>query len=290
MKRNGRYYFRVRVPDDVAAHLGKEFIQHSLKTSDRKQAIEKVNLERVKTDELFCKARAEIKQRAKSDNQAIQVSKTQIERIIKLWFIVKDEKRATLDVNDSERLTPYELADRLADLREELAVLHNADEHWRRQEWAEHEVDEILKKEGITLQKTRSATKAEREEGVTEKETDEYIYFKSLYLKAMRELLLKSEERLTSKQREVKTHDAFFAASAGANHLSATSATSSVQVFAFGAVVAEFRSDPMRELTLKSKMDEDYKLDMLCQIIGKDTPLNEITGKMASHVLSVLKQ
>jgi hypothetical protein len=38
-----------------------------------------------------------------------------------------------------------------------------------------------------------------------------YIYFKSLYLKAMLELLLQSEKHLTSKQREVKTHHAFLA-------------------------------------------------------------------------------
>jgi hypothetical protein len=55
--RNGTYYFRVRVPQDLLASIGKKEIKVSLKTKDPREIKSKLALESLKAEDLFESAR-----------------------------------------------------------------------------------------------------------------------------------------------------------------------------------------------------------------------------------------
>lgn len=135
--RNGRYYFRVRVPKDLVHSLNKTEIKQSLNTSDRKEAIARVNIKRLEADRLFENTRkkqyehlvASQSSQARSDTSlAVDLSKIEIEREIALWH---SEALKTLNSrDDSFRLNakPHELSEALETCIEDLAVLEAGDE------------------------------------------------------------------------------------------------------------------------------------------------------------------
>ena len=101
LRRNGRYYFRVRVPKDLVDILGKKEIKKSLKTSDYKEACKRLPVEQLEADDLFDQARRElspasspIAQRTKAPPSSTIHLTTHL-RTIKLWH--EREKKERLD-------------------------------------------------------------------------------------------------------------------------------------------------------------------------------------------------
>lgn len=75
VKRGSKYYFRTRVPADLATHYGKQEISFSLRTSDKREALERVRLERLKLDQEFTQ------KRALQTSPGLELSPIEIERL-----------------------------------------------------------------------------------------------------------------------------------------------------------------------------------------------------------------
>ncbi len=94
VKRNGTYYFRKRLPDDVASYLGKREIKKSLSTSDYKKACTLANIEALKADQEIERARAMAKINNESPEVFIKLEDFdtfEIERMVLVWFAKKDQ-------------------------------------------------------------------------------------------------------------------------------------------------------------------------------------------------------
>ena len=83
LHRNGRYYFRTRVPKDVVALIGKKEIKVSLRTSDLREAKLALPAKQLAADKMFEDARKQVKVSQKSIS--ITLNRIEIERTIILW-------------------------------------------------------------------------------------------------------------------------------------------------------------------------------------------------------------
>jgi len=126
LRRDGRYYFRTRVPKDVIAVIGKKEIKKSLGTSELSEAKLRLSIEQLKAEEQFAKARKQ-KETPKQPLPAL-FSKTDIERKTILWH-QEEIARHALD-DDQYRLnnSPEERLQTIDNFRGDLAVFDGGDE------------------------------------------------------------------------------------------------------------------------------------------------------------------
>ncbi len=101
-RRNGRYYFRVRVPLDLIDTIGKREIKKSLGTSELATAKTRLPIEQLKADELFHNARAKTQTNGTTPTQPPLLSRDEIERRVILWFQEESQRQAIQD--DADRL------------------------------------------------------------------------------------------------------------------------------------------------------------------------------------------
>jgi integrase len=119
--RNGRYYLRARVPQDIITVVGKREIKRSLHTSDRKEALERLAAEAAEVSELFAAARRKLK--AEVERRAPDLTDSEAKRLAYLWF-----RRIERDsVEDAFRQPEVNVA-ALEDARYELGMLLSAEE------------------------------------------------------------------------------------------------------------------------------------------------------------------
>lgn len=120
-RRNGsrNYYFRAKVPVDLQPIYGKKEIYFSLKTTNPKEALERVRLESVKLDQEFAEKRRQ------RDAQPVQsLSKAEMERLVLLI------EHSVLNADDEMRMTGdfaglgYERA--LAEVQQQVAEAQKA--------------------------------------------------------------------------------------------------------------------------------------------------------------------
>lgn len=99
LRRDGHYYFRIRVPKELVGILGKREIKKSLKTSDPREADKRLPIEQLEAQELFEQARKKLSPPHISRNTKTPPSSTihltSHLRAIKLWH--EREKKERLD-------------------------------------------------------------------------------------------------------------------------------------------------------------------------------------------------
>ncbi len=99
-KGSRNYYFRAKVPVDLQDVYEKKEVYFSLRTSDPKEALERVRLESVKLDQEFA-----AKRRLKEAQSVEKLSQVEIERIATLWMheaLKEDEETRILGLSDHE--------------------------------------------------------------------------------------------------------------------------------------------------------------------------------------------
>jgi len=82
--RSGRYYLRARVPQDLIQIIGKREIKKSLRTSDRKQALERLTAEAAEVSEQFAVARRKLKYEV--ERRVPDLTDHESKRLAYLWF------------------------------------------------------------------------------------------------------------------------------------------------------------------------------------------------------------
>lgn len=104
--RNGHYYFRVKVPKDLLASIGKKEIKVSLKTKDPREIKSKLALETLKAEDLFKSARRSLAPAPETINstrilaaaEEHQILTTaEVDRTVLLWHIAEESKNAKND-------------------------------------------------------------------------------------------------------------------------------------------------------------------------------------------------
>lgn len=97
-----RYYLRARVPNDLIAVIGKKEIKRSLKTGDRKEALQRIDIEAAKLKQEFSDARRKLSNQPQS---IANLSDIDLRRMVLLWFHDTERRSAggnfhTLTIQD----------------------------------------------------------------------------------------------------------------------------------------------------------------------------------------------
>ncbi len=87
-----RYYLRARVPLDIAQALGRREVKRSLGTSDRKEALERIDVPAAEVNEMFAEARRKLAAR-----QVTDLTDAEVRRLAFLWFRRHDHSAADAD-------------------------------------------------------------------------------------------------------------------------------------------------------------------------------------------------
>jgi integrase len=127
-RRNGRYYFRARIPHDLIEVIGKREIKKSLNTSELSLARSRLTIEQLKADELFSKTRAQLKAPSLPHKQPINLSQDEIKRRIILWFYDESNRQALMDDADRVGISNEERLLILDNLHDEQQALHTSSE------------------------------------------------------------------------------------------------------------------------------------------------------------------
>lgn len=103
-RRDGRYYFRQKVPDDLISVVGKSEIKCSLGTSDKREARELVKVKALEVERMFSAAREQVAQQGESTSGV----RTDSGRLASLKAAVYQHKRDELQaILDADPLAPY---------------------------------------------------------------------------------------------------------------------------------------------------------------------------------------
>ncbi len=90
-RRNGAYYFRIRVPKDLVSVFGKNEVKKSLKTTDYDEAKKRRNQVAIEWDARFAQARKTLEQSTSAtaepltQQQAVRLVQDYVERMDREW-------------------------------------------------------------------------------------------------------------------------------------------------------------------------------------------------------------
>jgi len=128
-KRNGQYYFRIRVPDHLVVALKKKEIKVSLRTKDLKEAKHKLPLEVMKANQLFEETELRLKPALSqgtpiqtAPDSALYIPESDLVDIVIAWF--QEEREAIQNKLRGEVLfNKANKDDLITELQEEIAAL-----------------------------------------------------------------------------------------------------------------------------------------------------------------------
>ncbi|MBP2312982.1 DUF6538 domain-containing protein [Azospirillum soli] len=142
-RRNGTYYLRVAVPQELREAIGKREIWKSLGTSDPKEANSLVKSESLKVDQLFEAARKRL--RGEDD----QISDTEAARIAAIWLsaVLEEDEEIRREGLDERDYRKYAEALDVVDVGGGYSLATGDASH------LEFEIDEALSQHGLTTPK-----------------------------------------------------------------------------------------------------------------------------------------
>ncbi|MDX2370705.1 MAG: site-specific integrase [Colwellia sp.] len=251
--RNGRFYFRTRVPKDLVTIIGKKEIKKALGTSNRSEAKRRLPIEQLEAEETFEKAR-----NTKLTHQPAPISldRTSIERRIILWHQNEIVKHATEDDAIRINSSAEERIQIVDTLREELSVFDGGDES----QYAS----------GI-----QKITKALIPELDCNKQINEYHFAQSLVQQSLIEHTYRRLERFGDSYNRTPFH--LFSAQ-NLQVMLLQPQESHPSIITFGALITKFKaakkSDGITDAALKKyKIPFDFSLELF----GDDKPLSSIS-------------
>ena len=249
--RGNRYWFRAKVPANLREHL-RPTTEHtySLRTSDPREALEKVRVESVKFDQEMAEAR----RRQKATPQTT-LSDTEIDRLAAIHFsqvLEEDEEYRTEGLSERD----------YRKLSETLAIVEAGSRHHLARgdiSLVDFDVDELLTANSIAVGK------------------DSPEYRKLSYA------ILKASVRAND---AMKRRHAGEAVDTPPPPPSAAAATANGVTL--GALIEAYAADPSRDRSQKTRDGYRIIFDLLAEIIGKDTPARSIARTDCERVRDVL--
>ena len=124
-QRNGTYYFRARVPEDLIAAVGKREIKRSLKTKSKKLAVQRLRTEDAEVEKLFRSCRKRTRNHiptSHSNDEGGSVDRQEIRKIADAYF-ERIEARSEAAWFDEADLAGGDNQQILEAIRDDLAAL-----------------------------------------------------------------------------------------------------------------------------------------------------------------------
>lgn len=263
--RNGKFYFRTRVPKELIPVLGKKEIKISLRTSSRSEAKLRLSIEQLKIEEIFSNAREKLEPATPSLIQVL--NRTDIERRIIIWHQNEIARHATED--DALRInsSPEDRLQIIDNLRGDLSVFDGGDES----QYAGDIQNEV---------------KALFPDLDSYKQKDGYSFAQSLIHQSLIEQTYKRLERLGDNYNRVP-----FQLFLTRNEPLSSSQVSQSSQLTWSATLAKFKaakkSDGLADKTLAG-----YKLafDFSLELFGKNRPLSSISTEDCREFRDKLRQ
>lgn len=120
IRKHNTFYIRLRVPQDIVDSFGKNEVVKSLKTTDYKQACQRINIERLKINTEFTEFRQRLESEQNQTDMLSSYSEYDLEALSLRWM---DEKEREINNSSSieklENLDENERRDYLDDLEME---------------------------------------------------------------------------------------------------------------------------------------------------------------------------
>lgn len=257
------------MPTDLVEILGKKEIKKSLGTADLKKARRKITLEALKVEEIFEAAR-----RGRDARKLSDLTETEIERLVLVNFHSTEQASARRDdlytLSDEERNQVEE------NLGYEQYVLTSGDESSGYLADVQEVADQILIDDGFGERRTTPNSKlrrAERVEADVDKTSPQYQDLCRLVHRAILEHSKRTLIRLRGENHGT-SYDPLFA---GIDPNSPPS-ISSVASITISELVEEYLSEPdQRAVTDKTRAGRRAMYRVLVDVLGRDTPITEIT-------------
>ncbi|XPF94274.1 DUF6538 domain-containing protein [Colwellia sp. RE-S-Sl-9] len=262
--RNGRFYFRTRVPKDLVTIIGKKEIKKALGTSNRSEAKRRLPIEQLEAEETFEKAR---NTRPAPQPLPILLDRTSIERRVILWHQNEITKHATEDDTFRVNSSVEERIQIIDNLREDLSVFDGGDES--------QYAGDIQKKVKNLFPDLDN-----------HKQKEEYRFAQSLMHQSLIEQTFKRLERLGDTYKRIP-YQLFLTR----NEQLLPSQVNQSSQLTWGAVLAKFKaakkSDGLTDKTLAG-----YKLafDFSLELFGKNKPLSSISTEDCREFRDKLQQ
>lgn len=264
-QRSGRWYFRMRVPDDVANAFGKTEIRKSLKTGCYKTAKQLRDEELRLADRAFEKLRA-----IHNENLSYFMpppTVREIDQWVQEWLT---QRRAECDEDHSERSqnnfiadTPDDHDNGLGDLERRFHQL--CDDPGRLDTGIENISIQILGENGFLLQHKFTGTIKHQIPGPPiDPQTEEYLYLKRKV----------SEAWLGLTRYELS----YYQRSETIANLSEPISRRLVKSLTLDELIEEFTKEELKRRGLRDKAERDYDATfrVLREVISGDTPITEI--------------
>ena len=265
-QRGGRWYFRMRVPDDVANAFGKTEIRKSLNTGCYKTA------RQLREEELRIADRAFEKLRAiHNDNLAHYMSPPTVREIdqwVKVWLTQRrvecDDKHSELVKNNLNLSdAPEDYDNGLGDLERRYHQL--CDDPDRLDTGIKNISNIILGENGFTRRYKYTGTiKRELREPPIDPQSEEYQYLQRKV----------SDAWLSLTRYELS----YYQRSETIANLSAPALRPSAETLTLDDLIVEFTDEELKRRGLREKAERDYEATfrVLREVISGDTPITEI--------------
>ncbi|MBT5034882.1 MAG: hypothetical protein HOM51_10215 [Rhodospirillaceae bacterium] len=267
MRRNGRYYFRRVVPEELRDAIGMREIKCSLRTSDHRQAEELARVKAVEVDALFAEARVK-----SQPETVLDLSKLEIRQMTLMWF-QQEERKAEADFsNNPDRI--YNGLEAPHEVRQELNIEESTltDEHDPNQQ--------------ATVQQVAKRLLEDRNASLPFSDPN-FQLLCELVRRGMIEGVRRSRQRFANDFSKSFFDDLFDGISSDTK----IATTPKQKRISFGQLVDLYTDDLSRaHLTGKSKDAGKAKFKALSELIGAGTQLQEITRDDCRDVRAVLIQ
>jgi integrase len=266
-RRNGVFYYRRRVPTHLVGALGKKTIQFSLGTTNLSEAKKRRAAEDLKWSTRFESVEKSLGSEPAPANNASSwfadppLSSSEVIRLVQQYVERTDQRNRDSLANDPPE-SEQEKADIKADLELGQEILRNKDDP-RLDEIVYHAGQRILQRAGISGDDSRIP----------------YAEFTELVRRALLELDRRRLARLDDDHRH-----AFF------DHQFDPSYRPNV---GFGELATQFmqlkQEDAAENHTGQKWLDKQHaQVDLLCEILGKDTPIQKVDYDECMRVRSVV--
>jgi hypothetical protein len=121
LKRNGRYYFNLRIPKELRAAFGKETIRKALGTSDKREAIRSVRYQAFKAESDFAEKRREM-ERAGPSLVIRQITDREAHEMVFRWFVEQEKLSENWNFETGSKMDEHERDEVLDVLRTDAVV------------------------------------------------------------------------------------------------------------------------------------------------------------------------
>ena len=264
--REGVYYFNMRVPKDLRSLYREEFIRRSLRTSDYHEAVREARYRAFATDAEFAEKRRKLQAEKNGSERAKlrELSQREALNLVSRYLVDLEKTSEKWWEEEGDKFDAEDREISLDNLRIDETVYRGGNEHHRGEDGSA-DLDIFLKAEGLHC----------------EKDSPAYQKLRPLFRLARLENIKRTIDRVSFNG--AQSHQPIFRDVFAHRHIA-----SSISV---GEIVARRRQAILdAKHTPGTLKTYDVPARLLCEVLGKNTRLDEISKDDAEKLLKLLRR